>query len=129
MNGKNIESEMISLLLMDCLKNESHNAAQFARIVGGLQDNFLDKMKVSLFQMVNQIENLKQNPKMIANLLALSQSVAKTQIKPALVCQQLLDQNNLGPIVFCAPELGRWSTVGGLGVMVDELSVGLVELG
>jgi hypothetical protein len=44
-------------------------------------------MKVSLFQMVNQIENLKQNPKMIANLLALSQSVAKTQIKPALVCQ------------------------------------------
>jgi hypothetical protein len=31
--------------------------------------------------------------------------------------------------VFCAPELGRWSTVGGLGVMVDELSVGLVELG
>jgi starch synthase len=27
------------------------------------------------------------------------------------------------------PELGKWSTVGGLGVMVDELSVGLAELG
>lgn len=34
--------------------------------------------------------------------------------------------NNMGNIVFMAPELGRWSTVGGLGVMVDELSIGLV---
>ena len=35
----------------------------------------------------------------------------------------------MGPIVFCTPELGKWSTVGGLGVMVDELSVGLADLG
>lgn len=35
----------------------------------------------------------------------------------------------MGPIVFATPELGRWSTVGGLGVMVDELSLGLVKLG
>ena len=35
----------------------------------------------------------------------------------------------MGPILFCTPELGRWSTVGGLGVMVDELCLGLVELG
>ena len=27
------------------------------------------------------------------------------------------------------PELGRWSTVGGLGVMVNELSEGLAQLG
>jgi len=40
-----------------------------------------------------------------------------------------LIQNKLGPIVFCSPELGRWSTVGGLGVMVDELSIGLAQLG
>jgi starch synthase len=31
--------------------------------------------------------------------------------------------------VFATPELGRWSTVGGLGVMVDELSIGLAKLG
>lgn len=30
--------------------------------------------------------------------------------------------NKLGEIVFVSPELGRWSTVGGLGVMVNELS-------
>lgn len=39
------------------------------------------------------------------------------------------ESNILGPIVFCTPELGRWSTVGGLGVMVDELSIGLAEMG
>ena len=36
--------------------------------------------------------------------------------------------NNMGSIVFSTPELGRWSTVGGLGVMVDELSIGLSDL-
>lgn len=39
------------------------------------------------------------------------------------------ETNQMGPIVFCTPELGRWSTVGGLGVMVDELSLGLKKLG
>jgi starch synthase len=39
------------------------------------------------------------------------------------------DGDKLGPIVFMTPELGKWSTVGGLGVMVDELSVGLADLG
>jgi hypothetical protein len=41
----------------------------------------------------------------------------------------LMKSNEIGPICFVTPELGRWSTVGGLGVMVDELSQGLVQLG
>lgn len=44
-------------------------------------------------------------------------------------CEKLIESNKLGPIVFCTPELGRWSTVGGLGVMVDELSLSLAKLG
>jgi len=39
------------------------------------------------------------------------------------------DGDQLGPIIFVTPELGKWSTVGGLGVMVDELSFGLAALG
>ena len=46
-----------------------------------------------------------------------------------VLARRLLLSNALGPIVFVTPELGKWSTVGGLGVMVDELSVGLAELG
>lgn len=35
----------------------------------------------------------------------------------------------LGPLVFLTAELGRFSTAGGLGVMVDELTQGLAALG
>lgn len=43
------------------------------------------------------------------------------------LCRQCHEHNALGPVVFCTAELGKWSTVGGLGVMVDELSSTLVN--
>ena len=48
---------------------------------------------------------------------------------PLGAARTVYETNKMGPILFCTPELGRWSTVGGLGVMVDELSVGLAQLG
>lgn len=42
LNGKDIESEQISLLLMDCLKTREHDAAFFAKTVGGLMETFLE---------------------------------------------------------------------------------------
>jgi len=36
---------------------------------------------------------------------------------------------SLSAVTFVTPELGRWSTVGGLGVMVDELTIGVARLG
>jgi len=50
-------------------------------------------------------------------------------IAPTRAASAIHDSNKLGPIVFATPELGRWSTVGGLGVMVDELAIGLADLG
>lgn len=41
----------------------------------------------------------------------------------------MLSGNTLGPIVFVTPEIGSWTSVGGLGVMVDELAKELVRLG
>ena len=41
----------------------------------------------------------------------------------------ILKENKYGSICFVTPELGRWSTVGGLGVMVDELTTCLAKLG
>lgn len=45
------------------------------------------------------------------------------------IAESVLESSKIGTIAFCTPELGRWSTVGGLGVMVDELSIGLASLG
>ena len=47
-----------------------------------------------------------------------------------MLAQQIVDRSRMGPIVFVTTELGKWSTVGGLGVMVDELTTTLAsELG
>lgn len=47
----------------------------------------------------------------------------------ASLASEVLHQNQLGPIVLITPELGKWSTVGGLGVMVDNLSKALAKQG
>lgn len=44
-------------------------------------------------------------------------------------CRRILEANEIGPIVFITPEMGRFSTVGGIGVMVSELTRSLAELG
>jgi starch synthase len=50
-------------------------------------------------------------------------------LPPVRAADAVCKCNKLGELVFATPELGRWSTVGGLGVMVDELAIGLVNLG
>lgn len=46
------------------------------------------------------------------------------------IAQQVVARTTkLGPLVFLTAELGRFSTAGGLGVMVDELTKGLAGLG
>ena len=48
------------------------------------------------------------------------------------LAQSVLELNNelhSHPIVIITPELGKWSTVGGLGVMVDNLSKALAQQG
>jgi starch synthase len=45
------------------------------------------------------------------------------------IISKVITKNQLGPIVFVTPELGRFSTVGGIGVMVNELTQALAALG
>ena len=41
---------------------------------------------------------------------------------------QVINENKLGKICFMCPELGKWTTTGGLGVMVDELTQELAKM-
>ena len=45
------------------------------------------------------------------------------------IFSKMLETNQLGDIVFVTPELGRFSTVGGIGVMVNELTQAMAALG
>ena len=50
-------------------------------------------------------------------------------LKIAKEAEIIFNSNLIGPICFVTPELGRWSSVGELGIMVDELSQGLASIG
>jgi len=77
---------------------------------------------------------LTQNVKLTSRLMAMVEGIIDgarhEHHQPAVKAARSIHAcNSLGPIVFATPELGRWSTVGGLGVMIDELSIGLAALG
>lgn len=44
-------------------------------------------------------------------------------------CELFFQRNKISSLCFITPELGRFSTIGGLGVMVDELTQSLNEYG
>ena len=55
-----------------------------------------------------------------AKILGSLRAVAKMGKNSAQrdLAKRILQSNIIGPIVFVCPELGKWSTAGGLGVMV-----------
>ena len=65
----------------------------------------------------------------ILSYLALLTTASKDEDLRTLTRQLVSSSPNIGPLVFLTAELGRFSTAGGLGVMVDELTKGLAKLG
>lgn len=90
-------------------------------------------MNINFRELFVQNKKLSTSVEYSSRLIAMTQHLIKSaggqEIAPVRAAEAIHNSNMLGPIVFCTPELGRWSTVGGLGVMVDELSVGLADLG
>ena len=60
--------------------------------------------------------------------LKTSDSKSVEQIKYYSTVESILEKNTLGSIAFMTPELGKWTTTGGLGVMVDELTQEMAKM-
>jgi len=92
----------------------------------------LAKYNITLFQYINRIQFFKNNDELSSTFFKYCYAL-KNQNKNNIALSSHIDiliySNRLGPIVFVTPELGRWSTVGGLGVMVDELTQSLASMG
>ena len=133
LNGVSVEDEQISLLFSDCVEHNPQDIRRFANIIGSLQSSFLDKLNLNFKDLVETNSKLTQNTDLNSRLMAMTGYLMKQSggqmIPPIRAAQSIYGSDGLGPIVFATPELGKWSTVGGLGVMVDELSVGIAELG
>lgn len=123
------------MLFSDIIENSPEDIVKFANIVGSVQENFLDKLSISFNDLFIRNDKIRNDPVLASRMLALCSRIIEIAgdehetIAPVKAAKTVVETNKLGPIVFCTPELGRWSTVGGLGVMVDELAYGLSLLG
>jgi len=129
------------ILLSDQAPKESEGISPLLRRPG--------KGKLSFDESMTELMNVRTKsnsvyaPRKISEGISLNSSTTPIKfnsekvIEPTLnemstifdFAHDIINYNTLSSIAFITPELGRWSTVGGLGVMVDELSVGLAELG
>ena len=122
-------------MITSLLKNHPYDLDKFATVIGSIQEQILDKMDdKSLYSLFVHNQEIRSNPTLSSRMYALCTRIcdlgqANQQLAPVRAANSVAGQNKLGPIVFASPELGRWSTAGGLGVMVDELSQGLAALG
>lgn len=110
---------MLKILQKDA-PNES--IGKLANSFGITYKYFLEPFSFSSLQFVKQIRKL--NEIYAGRLLGYCDYIASLEgnSHPKSFATSLVQSNTLGPIIFSTPELGRWSTAGGLGVMVDELS-------
>ena len=134
-NGPSVDSYQVSLQLREIL-DKHLPIEEFAKWLNYVFD-LLGKYSVNLPDYISKIGFIWGDDKFstaffkycaqIAEMKGLLQGTPFSKLPEE--AEKMVNNNILGPICFVTPELGRWSTVGGLGVMVDELSQGLQEIG
>jgi starch synthase len=130
--SNNLDNNRVTYLLKEILNN-NRSLYEFNQWIQNTKD-ILYHNNITLPNYINQISLLKDEKfsniffKNCYNLFKMKNNNISFAHLPD-DAKNLLFSNILGPICFLTPELGRWSTVGGLGVMVDELSQGLKKIG
>lgn len=116
--------------MMKLIGDPSLKYKEIANSFGNIYEYFLSHYSVSPVTFLAKIQSLDDIN--AGKILGYCDFFLKSPGKlnpPKSFAGGLTSENKLGPIVFTAPELGRFSTAGGLGVMVDELAQGLASLG
>lgn len=103
---------------------EKSNLQRFGDALASLYSGYVIKAKIPVLDLLNRLHSLKDYKtasKFFGFCDVLSQTTSSyTDIHRASI--DVLDSNRLGKIVFVAPEFGKFSKIGGLAVMVDELA-------
>ena len=132
--NKTVDNYQITIQLKDILNNEL-SLEEFIKWMNYLIE-LLDKSNISLNDYIKKLDFISNDEKLTTEFFSYCFKLSNLKnmnilesSKSVLLAEKIYNNNILGPICFITPELGRWSTIGGLGVMVDELSQGLSSLG
>ena len=134
-NNSSLDNYQITLKLKDIL-NKKLSLEEFYKWIIKLNE-ILDKSNISINDYIKKLDFISNDERLtteffcycykLSNLKQLN--LDQNNSKYSLIAENIYKSNILGPICFITPELGRWSTIGGLGVMIDELSQGLSSIG
>ena len=130
-----VDSFQSSIKLKEIL-NKKLPLEEFSKWISYICD-ILSRSKLSFNDYIKKLDFVVKDEKSSNEFFSYCYRLANTKnmmlspqnLKLAQEAESIYNSNVIGPICFVTPELGRWSTIGGLGIMVDELSQGLESIG
>ena len=133
-DNKTVDNFQITIQLKDIL-NKKLSLEEFIKWMNYLIE-LLDQSDMTLNDYIKKLDFISNDENLTTEFFTYCFMLSNAKKlnfmeneKSVLTAEKIYQNNILGPICFITPELGRWSTIGGLGVMVDELSQGLASIG
>ena len=129
-NNNSLDKFQISQHLLDILEKK--------RSFGDFKDWFqklhelFEYNQGEIKEYIKRLDFLKNKENLSTEFFRYCNNLSKTDVgnsKLNETAKELFNTNLLGPICFLTAEVGRWSTIGGVGVMIDELTQGLKDFG
>ena len=128
------DSYIISSQLKYLLENNL-SLCEFAKWLNTIE-TILYEYNIKYPDYFNNLSFIQNNPqlstqyyKYISLLNSLPSKSFEKYPKIGLYSELIQNWNKFGSLCFITPEIGKWTSIGGLGVMVDELTQCLTKLG
>lgn len=136
-NNQTIHYNEISNILIKAIKY-NNKISEFLNVFGYIHQSILTPYQIELKQLLGLMRFITEDTVVSSKLFAFFKIIQELIKKPESQISKLplissindsISYHTLGPIAFMSSELGKWTSIGGQGVMVNELSQGLVTLG
>jgi starch synthase len=129
--GMDASSNLVYRELVGSFDSHSKFGAALSRLERVLRPDSRSTFPEDMRQLLYMLSRGPNSPetKLLGYLHHLASGAVGTDAALQELTASILRANEIGPIVFITPEMGRFSTVGGIGVMVSELTRSLADLG
>ena len=126
----------ISNMLIKAIKT-TNNVQDFLNYFGYIHESIIVPHQIDFKQLLGLMRFITEDTVISCKLFAFFKAIqAALPANPQMgklpfipTIMECMRYHSLGPIAFVSSELGKWTSTGGQGVMINELSEGLVTLG